>query len=180
MILSATKIKDFKGCRRLYYLKYIEGLTPKTDTVALKEGKSYILPNLIVDNDEIDASHSAYIGKFDDKVIFYLMTRGLSEKESNNSIAEANVVNFNQNIVGQIAQNDRFDMYSIKLKKNATVTLNITSYMQYYCLKIYDSYGNELWYTDNNEWNPASQTKKGSHVFEFSVKLEKSTTKFTY
>ena len=61
--------------------------------INLKEGKSYILPNLIVDNDEIDASHSAYIGKFDDKVIFYLMTRGLSEKESNNLLIKSFLLN---------------------------------------------------------------------------------------
>lgn len=41
MILSATKIKDFKACRRLYYLKYVEGLTPIVDTIALKDGRTY-------------------------------------------------------------------------------------------------------------------------------------------
>lgn len=41
MILSATKIKDFKACRRLYYFKYVEGLTPIVDTIALKDGKTY-------------------------------------------------------------------------------------------------------------------------------------------
>lgn len=41
MLLSATKIKDFKGCRRLYYLKYIEGLTPKKEAEPLICGKTY-------------------------------------------------------------------------------------------------------------------------------------------
>lgn len=41
MILSATKIKDFKACRRLYYFKYVEGLTPVVDTIALKDGRTY-------------------------------------------------------------------------------------------------------------------------------------------
>ena len=41
MILSATKIKDFKACRRLYYLKYVEGLTPVVDTIAIRDGKTY-------------------------------------------------------------------------------------------------------------------------------------------
>ena len=41
MILSATKIKDFKACRRLYYFKYVEGLTPLVDTIALKDGRTY-------------------------------------------------------------------------------------------------------------------------------------------
>lgn len=41
MILSATKIKDYKSCKRLYELKYIYGLIPKKDTEALENGKSY-------------------------------------------------------------------------------------------------------------------------------------------
>lgn len=41
MILSATKIKDFKGCKRLYYFKYVEGLTPKKDAEVLKDGRTY-------------------------------------------------------------------------------------------------------------------------------------------
>lgn len=41
MILSATKIKDFKACRRLYYFKYVEGLTSVVDTIALKDGRTY-------------------------------------------------------------------------------------------------------------------------------------------
>ena len=35
--------------------------------INLKDGKSSILPNLIVDNNDIEASHSAYIGTFDEK-----------------------------------------------------------------------------------------------------------------
>lgn len=41
MILSATKIRDYKGCRRMYYLRYMEGLTPKVDAEVLRDGKSY-------------------------------------------------------------------------------------------------------------------------------------------
>jgi len=40
-------------------------------------GKSEINPILLVDNNLIDATHSAYIGSFDEKKIFYLQTRGI-------------------------------------------------------------------------------------------------------
>ena len=40
-------------------------------------GKNIIKPNLLVDNNFIDATHSAYIGNFDDKSMFYLQTRGV-------------------------------------------------------------------------------------------------------
>lgn len=61
--------------------------------INLKNGKSYILPNLIVDNDDIEASHSAYIGTFDEEIIFYLMTRGLNEFASNNLLIKAFLLN---------------------------------------------------------------------------------------
>ena len=46
-------------------------------------GKNYISPNLLVDNDLINANHSAYIGKFKKDVMFYLKSRGIREKDCN-------------------------------------------------------------------------------------------------
>lgn len=43
-------------------------------------GKSVIKPNLLVDNNLIDATHSAYIGNFNPKTIFYMQTRGISKE----------------------------------------------------------------------------------------------------
>lgn len=40
-------------------------------------GKNEIKPNLLVDNNLIEANHSAYIGTFNKDIIFYLQTRGL-------------------------------------------------------------------------------------------------------
>lgn len=41
MELSITKIKAFKSCRRLYELKYIEGIKPAEKTEALEIGSNY-------------------------------------------------------------------------------------------------------------------------------------------
>lgn len=41
MRLSISKIKSFKSCRRLYELKYVEGLRPVKNPDALEIGKSY-------------------------------------------------------------------------------------------------------------------------------------------
>jgi Fe-S cluster assembly protein SufD len=57
--------------------------------ININNGKSFILPNLIVDNNDIDASHSAYIGTFDEDLIFYMMTRGLSLKECNSLLIKS-------------------------------------------------------------------------------------------
>ncbi|MBQ7104293.1 MAG: SufD family Fe-S cluster assembly protein [Bacilli bacterium] len=51
--------------------------------IDMNGGKNYISPNLLVDNDLINANHSAYIGKFKKDVMFYLKSRGISEKECN-------------------------------------------------------------------------------------------------
>lgn len=57
--------------------------------INLKNGKSNILPNLIVDNNDIEASHSAYIGTFDEDKKFYMMSRGLTEKECDDLLIKA-------------------------------------------------------------------------------------------
>lgn len=40
-------------------------------------GNSKIIPNLIVDSNDIIANHSAYIGKIDSEILFYLESRGI-------------------------------------------------------------------------------------------------------
>lgn len=43
---------------------------------------SQINPNLYIENYDVEASHSAYVGEFKENQIFYLMSRGLSEEDS--------------------------------------------------------------------------------------------------
>ena len=61
--------------------------------INLKNGKSNILPNLIVDNNDIEASHSAYIGTFDSEVLFYMMSRGLTKEECSDMLIKAFLIN---------------------------------------------------------------------------------------
>lgn len=51
--------------------------------INMGNGKSSILPKLLIDNYDVDSNHSAYIGKFNRDKLFYLMSRGLSFKEAN-------------------------------------------------------------------------------------------------
>jgi len=46
--------------------------------IEINKGNSSIKPNLIIDNNEISSSHSAYIGDFKKDDIFYMQTRGIS------------------------------------------------------------------------------------------------------
>ena len=43
---------------------------------------SIIKPNLFIDEYNVNAKHSAIIGKFNEEEIFYLKTKGLSEKQA--------------------------------------------------------------------------------------------------
>lgn len=71
--------------------KNLEGISFKQDNriINLKDGKSNILPNLIVDTNEVEASHSAYIGTFNEDDIFYMMSRGLTKNECEDLLIKA-------------------------------------------------------------------------------------------
>ena len=49
--------------------------------INIGSGKNEIKPNLLVDNNLIEASHAAYIGSFNEKAIFYLQTRGITREK---------------------------------------------------------------------------------------------------
>lgn len=56
--------------------------------INLVKGDSKILPNLLVDNYDVSASHSAYISDFDKDIMFYLKSRGISEKDARELLLE--------------------------------------------------------------------------------------------
>lgn len=43
---------------------------------------SIILPNLYIENYDVEAEHSAYVGNFKEEDMFYLMSRGISRRDS--------------------------------------------------------------------------------------------------
>ena len=50
--------------------------------LSFEEGQSaMILPELLIDENDVQASHAMSIGKVEEKELFYMMTRGLSIKE---------------------------------------------------------------------------------------------------
>ncbi len=67
----------------------VEGIVPKSssqcvckqDNKILNFGTSdcTILPKLLIDNYDVEAAHSAYVGKFSEDELFYLQSRGLDE-----------------------------------------------------------------------------------------------------
>lgn len=65
----------------------------KNQILNIKDGKSTILPMLLIDNYDVISSHSAYIGKFKDDVLFYMMSRGISEKVSYDLLIKSFLIN---------------------------------------------------------------------------------------
>lgn len=63
----------------------------------LVDGDSTILPNLLIDNYNVSSSHSAYIGKFKDEILFYLMSRGLSKTTSYDLLIKSFLINGSSN-----------------------------------------------------------------------------------
>ncbi len=71
---------------KLSYL--VDGVVPKKSSkcicnqenqiINMNNGKSTICPNLLIDNYDVLSNHAAYIGKFKDEVMFYMMSRGIS------------------------------------------------------------------------------------------------------
>lgn len=50
--------------------------------IHLEKSESRIDPNLYIENYDVEASHAAYIGSFSEEELFYLMSRGLSRRQS--------------------------------------------------------------------------------------------------
>ena len=91
--------------------------------------------------------------------------------ESDNSYADANNISLGNSIVGQISENDDYDTYKFELFQAGCVKLNMTSYMKYYCIKIYDVDGQEIWWATENEWTETVGYRKDM----YDLYLEKGT-----
>lgn len=70
-------------------LSYIvDGVVPKSSSkcicnqenqiINMENGNSTICPNLLIDNYDVLSNHAAYIGKFRDDWLFYMMSRGIN------------------------------------------------------------------------------------------------------
>ena len=82
-----------------------------------------------------------------------------NEIEPNNSTATAQWIIPNKQISGQIAMNDSMDFFQFTLAKDMELTIDFTSYMQYYALQVYNEAGDRIWYDDSNGWDASSKSR---------------------
>ena len=59
-------------------------LNQESKIIVMSKNNSVIKPNLFIDEYDVDAVHSATIGKFNKNEIFYLMSKGITKEESIN------------------------------------------------------------------------------------------------
>ena len=53
------------------------------------EARSIALPMLLCSEEDVEGNHSSSTGKVDEKALFYLMSRGISQKEAMQLIIKA-------------------------------------------------------------------------------------------
>ncbi len=73
--------------------------------IIMNDNNSKIEPNLFIDEYDVEASHGAYIGKFDEEELFYLNSRGLNDKESYNILINGFLIgefNIEENIMEKL------------------------------------------------------------------------------
>lgn len=56
--------------------------------ITLNDNECSINPNLLIEENDIEASHSALIGKFSDEELFYLMSRGINRESAINLLTK--------------------------------------------------------------------------------------------
>lgn len=61
--------------------------------INLQDGNSTILPILLIDNYNVSSSHSAYIGKFKEDIIFYMMSRGINREKATKLLIKSLLIN---------------------------------------------------------------------------------------
>jgi len=76
------------GNNKLFFK--IDGIIPKklhnitcnqsSKIINFKQGNSKIIPNLIINSNDIIANHSAYIGEINEEELFYMKSRGISNE----------------------------------------------------------------------------------------------------
>lgn len=82
-ISKSGGIATYRGLVK--FTKNAKGSKASVDCESLmldNQSVSDTIPAIVIGNDEVDLGHEAKIGRIDDEKIFYLMSRGISEKEA--------------------------------------------------------------------------------------------------
>lgn len=80
-----------------------------------------------------------------------------TEKENNNTINSASLIDINTKYNGQIARNDEKDFYKFTLSSSGRITVSAAAKIKWVYYYIYNNSGKQLWYI-NPLWNETTET----------------------
>lgn len=83
-----------------------------------------------------------------------------AQNGSNNSMTEANSISLSNSYKGQLALNDRVDLYNFTISSSGKVNINLSAYIEYTAYFIYDTSGNTIWSNTYCEWNENTKVYK--------------------
>lgn len=83
-----------------------------------------------------------------------------------NTADSGQVISIGDNVSGSITETDDYHYYKINLSTAGCFSFTFTSYMEYYQVIVYDEMGNQIWYTDNNEYNPTVKFRTDSYSLD--------------
>lgn len=92
--------KNISNCELSQYSKIINNLN----------GNSKIIPNLIINHNDVSANHSAYIGNFKEEDMFYIKSRGISDKEMKRLL-------YRSVLLGKMELNEEEELFNKLLKE---------------------------------------------------------------
>lgn len=143
------------------YMRYYElDIYDETGERVWYSGTKYWNDNLqyVTNEHAIDLAKGSYYLRMHGEKGTYTFSSTFSSAnvtydEQNNDFASATVINEGGTINGQLTENNREDIYKITFMKPGRLTMDMTSYLEYYNVSIYDSKGERIWNTGNRYWN---------------------------
>ncbi len=85
---------------------------------------------------------------------------------NNNTLENANKIDFGTKYTGQLAFNDDKDIYKFEIDKSGRVGFNMIANIYRVCYYIYDSKGNTIWESGRIEWDGRSEQSQSSYSFD--------------
>ena len=89
-----------------------------------------------------------------------------TETEDNDTIAQAETLPLYDTVHGQIALTDVYDFYKIELPASGLLTLDMTAYLSYHSLFLFNEDGNEIWSKKNVQWDASAGKQHGSYSMD--------------
>ena len=131
------------------YKKWNDEIQFRTDIfqLYLEEGTYY----LQVKGSKYSDWGSDYTGNYSIETAFE--SANATETELNNSIGQADSFSPGSTIRGILAQNGDVDFYQFTINESGCLTLDVTSYLEWYSLLLYNTAGETIWTADYKNWD---------------------------